>query len=999
MRLAVACSTLFLVFTSGAASAQVAPRPAPFEPRLRVAASEKPIDVASVDAHVAIHGLHAETTETVVFFNPNGRVLEGQLEFPMPDGATVSGFALDVDGQLVDGVVVPKDRARVIVETEIRRGVDPGLVEQVRGNVYRTRVYPIPARGTRTVRLRWVSELATRGEEAAYRLPLGFDHPLRSFAIRVEVVRPPVTPVVEGGYGNVALARAGDRWVAENRWADVTPSKDLLVRLPRLPAQIVDVEPSVGGEAFFSVTVLVPAAAPAPAPVAPRRIALAWDGSGSRDPAATSRELAFLEALLARWPRTAVDLVVFRDRREDAVTFEGQDAAKRLVERLRATPSDGGTALGALDLRRAASSRQGVDLWILASDGLATLGDRLPLHGDVPILAVTASSAADRALLRHLATQTGGELVDLAALEPAAAAAEVASPRARLVRVDASPASAVADVQLSPSTDRGRASLTGRLLADEAELSLRFAAGGAVVETRKITVRRAAAARAGEGTGPAATAWAQGRAEALGLFPDANAAELLALGRRFGLVTAGTSLLVLETLAQHLQYQVEPAASRKELRARYLAQLGALEKEKAGRERVRLEEVVRRWQERVRWWETRFDAPAGWRYSEKKAEARGIASAPLAAEAPAPGMPRSAAPRSERMLALADSAAPGEAKVMAREVRKGAEASIAVKPWDPDVPWLEPLRRAGPGGAYAAYLAERARWATSPSFFLDCAGFLLRSGQRDLGLRVLSNLAELRIDDASLLRVLAWRLAQAGDLDLAADVLGKVLRLRPEEPQSRRDLALVLWDRAEARKTADDAERAVALLWDVGRTGWDRFPDTDVVALMELNRIFARAERLGFAPIRSAARVDPRVRKLLDLDLRISLSWDADMTDVDLHVLEPTGEHAFYGHRETRIGGLVSHDVTQGYGPEEYVVHRAARGAYAIKVHYYGSQQQALVGPATMIATVYTNFGRPDEKREVLTLRLGSPRDLEDVGVVRIGSREAVQPARQVVPP
>jgi uncharacterized protein YfaP (DUF2135 family) len=169
----------------------------------------------------------------------------------------------------------------------------------------------------------------------------------------------------------------------------------------------------------------------------------------------------------------------------------------------------------------------------------------------------------------------------------------------------------------------------------------------------------------------------------------------------------------------------------------------------------------------------------------------------------------------------------------------------------------------------------------------------------------------------------------------------------------------------------------------------------DIVALMELNRILARAERLGLAPIRSAALVDPRVRKLLHVDLRISLSWDADMTDVDLHVLEPTGEHAFFGHRETRIGGLVSHDVTQGYGPEEYVVHRAARGAYAIKVHYYGSSQQALVGPATMIATVYTNFGRPDEKREVLTLRLDSPRDLEDVGVVRIGPGAMLQQVKR----
>jgi len=86
------------------------------------------------------------------------------------------------------------------------------------------------------------------------------------------------------------------------------------------------------------------------------------------------------------------------------------------------------------------------------------------------------------------------------------------------------------------------------------------------------------------------------------------------------------------------------------------------------------------------------------------------------------------------------------------------------------------------------------------------------------------------------------------------------------------------------------------------------------------------------------------------------------------------------------MGGLVSRDFTQGYGPEEYVVRRAVPGAYAIKVHYNGSRQQTLVGPATLTATLFTNWGRPDEQREVMTIRLATPRDLEPVGEVTIGA-------------
>ena len=55
-----------------------------------------------------------------------GTDLEGELVFPLPEGTTVSGYGLDIDGVVVDGVVVTKEKARVAFEAETRRRVDPG---------------------------------------------------------------------------------------------------------------------------------------------------------------------------------------------------------------------------------------------------------------------------------------------------------------------------------------------------------------------------------------------------------------------------------------------------------------------------------------------------------------------------------------------------------------------------------------------------------------------------------------------------------------------------------------------------------------------------------------------------------------------------------------------------------------------------------------------------------------------------------------------------------
>ena len=86
------------------------------------------MQVREMSVAVFVRGLHATVDTTLVFHNPNPRLLEGDLVFPLPDGAAVRGYALDLNGVLVDGVVVKKEKARVAFEAETRQRVDPGIV-------------------------------------------------------------------------------------------------------------------------------------------------------------------------------------------------------------------------------------------------------------------------------------------------------------------------------------------------------------------------------------------------------------------------------------------------------------------------------------------------------------------------------------------------------------------------------------------------------------------------------------------------------------------------------------------------------------------------------------------------------------------------------------------------------------------------------------------------------------------------------------------------------
>ena len=55
---------------------------------------------------------------------------------------------------MVEGIVVEKEKARVAFESEVRakrRG--PAIAEHVVGNTFKSRLYPVPVRGCRSVRI------------------------------------------------------------------------------------------------------------------------------------------------------------------------------------------------------------------------------------------------------------------------------------------------------------------------------------------------------------------------------------------------------------------------------------------------------------------------------------------------------------------------------------------------------------------------------------------------------------------------------------------------------------------------------------------------------------------------------------------------------------------------------------------------------------------------------------------------------------------------------
>ena len=927
----------------------VPPPPPTWQPPvLQVSGAEQPIRLRALKLDVEVSAGVAETRVQMEFFNPNGRILEGKLQFPLASGQIVSGFALDIDGELRDAVPVEKARAQQVFEDIVRRRVDPGLLQTTLGNNYELRIYPLAPGKTRTVVLRLVEPATTR-----LSLPLAYAKAVDRFEVSLRYASATARPqIVSSNPLGLVFERDPRGGFTARRSFDgaVLPGDPLIVQAAAASAVEITTEQR-GGDTFFTLDLAVsPRSAPRPMP---RQVQIVWDASGSAAGRQLDRELALLDAYFKRAGTIAVTLTRFADvahAGEHFIVKNGDWTALRRA--LQATVYDGASQLGAV--AHDGTSQEAI--WF--TDGLANYGAHWRRTFPVPAYMVHSSTSADPAALQAVAEASGGRSIDLTVLTQAQAADALLARGTQLVDVSALGAKEV--IVESRHANGGRLVLAGMLTANSADLTLRLRGADGAVTTRTVRVD------AGRNESRlAALQWARLTLASLEGDTSVNKARIREIGRRFGLATRETSLLVLEQVDDYVRNEIEPPAS---LRAAYDRLAATTKKNRAHSDAARLAQVIRRFEARVAWWNRPFpkDEPAKvLQIAKSQAGALGQTQESarqrrndVSHDASVP-LPVASAPPASR---LAAAQAPHEEKAGGRSV--APNISIALKPATSNSAWAKRLQSADPESWHAVYLDERRDNAMSVGFFLDSADFFLQKGQRELGLRALSNLAELDLQNRQVLRLLAYRLQQAGEVALALPIFERVLELAPNEPQSHRDLGLAL-------AQSGQSQRAVDRLYEVVTGAWDsRFADADLIALAELNAVVAEAGRAG-KPIDVSA-IEPRLLKNLPLDVRVVLAWDADATDVDLHVIDPNGDEVYYGRNLSYQGGAITRDATGGYGPEEFALRNAKPGKYRVEANFFGHRQQVLASSTGLMLWLSSGFGTPAQQDQRTTLRLKS---------------------------
>ena len=719
------------------------------------AAKSSALAIGKLDIDVEIMGDTARTVVSASFLNSSMAFSKAISSSICPPGSVVTGYALDIDGKMVDGVLVGHRQGTITYESRVRRGIDPGLAEVTRAGAFTTRVYPILQDKGRTVRLEFVTPLEP---DRPFTVPLATQQPVGAVSIHIKTDSKDA-PHLRAPEGlDLQWTRSGGGFEARASAVN-RPLSGALVLGPVANARPLLLARHHSGDTFFEINDVAPSANRSDAH--PGRLRIYWDSSLSRRDANLSAEIDLVGRYIAAAHPDNLDIVFFSTDESHLRSFRSPGAAEVMAV-LKTTDYQGGTSLKPLFK----TGLPDADVCLLFSDGNITVDSRRARRAPCSLYAISSVADADRALLTALAHKTGGDYADLGVQTPEAVLAGLLHRTPRVVDVKSSDGRDVDYAVLPAGGNRFR--IIGRLPSSgEIVVNLTRAAQN----ERRYAVD-SADARPGDALG---ALWAARHVDEMSATDRPDQDDLLALSRRYSVASTFAAFVVFENISDYVEAQAEPPAT---LGAEKLAEFRKLkakrDAEQARAQGERLDKIVKLWAEEKQWWQTKFK-PVPRKQTPVQFSADNVLHRVPPPPPPPPPAMAMAAPRG-------DSGGLEAVVVTGGRARSGnsqaASIEVTIAPWNPDRPYIKALDAAGPDTFWNVYRSQEREYGTLPAFYLDVAEFMFRHGRAADAIRIALNALELPSANTTTMTILAdrthalWR-RNAGAVALRAHPLSR----------------------------------------------------------------------------------------------------------------------------------------------------------------------------------------------------------------------------------
>lgn len=552
---------------------------------------EYPLPLKQLTVDVTVEDQVARVALDQTFHNDAPEELEGVYRFAIPPDAALQRLAMYVDGRLEESAVVERMQARRIYEELVYRRIDPALLEWAGTGRLDLRVYPLHAQQDKRLMLAYTQSLPRLYDDWTLSIPLPeVDQPVGALDVAVRVK----------DCANCELSSTSHRITVERTGSDAivhvhekgVAELDSFVLHVRDGKQTARVATHAEGDERFLLVRAPAELGDRPREYKPRTWVVLDDVSASRDATALKAQLDVIDALAKELDENDKLAVVAFDveARTKLPPTRVMDVDRRaLRESLQGEGGVGATDFGAaLD---EATRIAGGDVEIVyVGDGVITAGSRhldelRAKLGGRCFIGIGVGDGTDTQTLDALAAASGGysTTIDLADdlgwrtfdLVSALHTQRVTNVAARLVDASGQLVPATGYVRSSQLADGEEVEYVGRLAGSGTPAALeltgsldgtpwtkRIALGAAhdggylprLWAQRHIAARLLAKHEPAPPCGGEPCATDDQRREAR---DEQIRREVVALGKKYFLLSRHTSLLVLENDAMYAQYGVQ----------------------------------------------------------------------------------------------------------------------------------------------------------------------------------------------------------------------------------------------------------------------------------------------------------------------------------------------------------------------------------------------------------------------------------------------------------
>ncbi|MBK8173445.1 MAG: VWA domain-containing protein [Sandaracinaceae bacterium] len=353
----------------------------------------EPLAIQSHRVTVSVRERVAESRVEQVFLNTTNQRLEATYIFPLPEGATVSGFAMWVNGRRTEGELLDSNQARSVYEGIVARMRDPGLVEYVGCNLFRARVFPIEPHAQQRIEISFTQALSYESGVVHYTYPLHTSgisaRTLRDMTVNVDIVsRTPIRAVYSPSH-RISVSRPTDRHSVvgfEASQAILSDDFELYYSVDDRDVGLSLLTHRDAGEDGYFLAMVAPRSQVTEQQIAAKEVIFVFDTSGSMYGEKIERARAALDYMLARLRPNDLFQVVRFSTDVESLFDQGQSAPAspaniaRAREFARRFDAAGGTAIEPA-LMSAVHTRAQNDMprmVVFLTDGMPTVGNTDP---------------------------------------------------------------------------------------------------------------------------------------------------------------------------------------------------------------------------------------------------------------------------------------------------------------------------------------------------------------------------------------------------------------------------------------------------------------------------------------------------------------------------------------------------------------------------------------------------------------------------------------------